>query len=495
MAQRPGRPARQLRGQVDRGLVDVVVGHHPVHQPPLFGFGGRQDPVGEGQVEHAAQADVAGHEIRGGAVGGHPGPGVGHRVLGRFARDHEVEGAHEAHARPARSAAHTGHERLRGLVHLMDRGVEVLQHHMGVAGQVGAPAGEFLQVAAATEDPAFGGHGDGLHVVVVGDVHHHPPQVATQGRVDGIGPVGTVEVQQAHTVADLVGDGLELHGRTVVRRAIGDPIRGGGTDRVGCSRETVVVTEPSESDRSAHRGALVGPLDSRPEHRRIADRVAAMQAEHDRHFDATVDGLLTQLDVSDGHVIVMTFDTRFAPLFENWAASCDRADIAVRGRTLVFPTDAVACERAESLGFVASFDPSSPLLASMGRSAVYGDPRWTEYMHHQNWVIQRTLHLGLAVLFQDADVVWRRDPTPALAQRAAVGTHLQAMYDGPNPRFRPLHANSGFLYFADAEPVREFWTEVYRRADLVARYRSQQEPLTLLQRPRTRRDEPPPPRE
>ena len=241
-------------------------------------------------------------------------------------------------------------------------------------------------------------------------------------------------------------------------------MHGRGAIRVGCSRENVMVTEPSDSARSAS----LGPLDSRPEHRRIADRVAAMQAEHDRHFDATVDGLLTQLDVSDGHVIVMTFDTRFAPLFENWAASCDRADIAVRGRTLVFPTDAVACERAESLGFVASFDPSSPLLASMGRSAVYGDPRWTEYMHHQNWVIQRTLHLGLAVLFQDADVVWRRDPTPALAQRAAVGTHLQAMYDGPNPRFRPLHANSGFLYFADAEPVREFWTEVYRRADRVS---------------------------
>jgi len=95
-------------------------------------------------------------------------------------------------------------------------------------------------------------------------------------------------------------------------------------------------------------------------------------------------------------------------------------------------------------------------------------------------VIQRTLHLGLAVLFQDVDVVWRRDPTPALAQRAAAGVHLQAMYDGPNPRFRPLHANSGFLYFADAEPAREFWREVYRRADLVARYRSQQEPLNLL---------------
>ena len=213
---------------------------------------------------------------------------------------------------------------------------------------------------------------------------------------------------------------------------------------------------------------------------RIADRVAAMQVELDRDFDATVDGLLARLDVSGGQVIVMTFDTRFASLFENWVASCDRADISVRKRTLVFPTDAEACERAESLGFVASFDPSSPLLASMGRSAAYGDPRWAEYMHHRNRVIQRTLHLGLAVLFQDVDVVWRRDPTPALAQRAAAGVHLQAMYDGPNPRFRPLHANSGFLYFADAEPAREFWREVYRRADLVARYRSQQEPLNLL---------------
>ncbi len=228
--------------------------------------------------------------------------------------------------------------------------------------------------------------------------------------------------------------------------------------------------------RFHHRERLEVP----PKVAETARWVALMQADDDTRFEEAVEGLTSRLDVSGGAVIVMTFDNRFALLFENWVASCDRSGIDVRQRSLVFPTDRAAFERAESLGFIAYFDERSTLLQEMTESGKYGDRSWTSYMYHQNWVIQRVLQLDLEILFQDVDVIWRHDPLPVLAAQGADGADIQAMYDGPNPRFQPLYANSGFLYFANTDRVREFWAEMYERHDMVGYYRSQQEPLNVL---------------
>lgn len=221
-------------------------------------------------------------------------------------------------------------------------------------------------------------------------------------------------------------------------------------------------------------------LDVPPQVIETALRITSMQAEDDTRFATAVEGLTSRLDLSGGAIIVMTFDDRFALLFENWVASCDRSGIDVRHRTLVFPTDRAAFERTKSLGFVAYFDEQSTLLQAMTESGSYGDGAWTKYMYHQNWVIHRVLQFDLEILFQDVDVIWRQDPLPVLAAQGADGADIQAMYDGPNPRFQPLYANSGFLYFANTDRVREFWAEVYRRHDMVGYYRSQQEPLNVL---------------
>jgi hypothetical protein len=72
------------------------------------------------------------------------------------------------------------------------------------------------------------------------------------------------------------------------------------------------------------------------------------------------------------------------------------------------------------------------------------------------------------------------DPLPALSEAAAAGADIQAMYDGPNGRFEPMYANSGFMYFQNSVRVRDFWEEVYSRHDMVGYFRSQQEPLNVL---------------
>jgi hypothetical protein len=233
-------------------------------------------------------------------------------------------------------------------------------------------------------------------------------------------------------------------------------------------RQWAVVRYPSR-ERPAISGAL------RDQARWVYER----QAEDDGRFAAARAAVRDALQ-PDGALVGMTCDRRFVVLFENWAASCDEAGIDRRSSTLVFPTDAVADERARALGFMTYFDPASELLADVGASAAYGDPEWTKHMFHQNWVIRQLLTFNAHVLFQDVDVVWRRDPVPWLAAKAESGTDISIMYDGPNDRFQPIYGNSGFMFFRNHDRVRRFWGEVFASHEMVGYYQSQQEPLNVL---------------
>lgn len=212
------------------------------------------------------------------------------------------------------------------------------------------------------------------------------------------------------------------------------------------------------------------------------DEVYHLQAQDSARFASASTDLFERLDASVGSVIAMTCDHRFSTLFANWAASCDHHGIDVRSSTIVFPTDGQAFDRIEALGFVAYHDPDSALVRAMSPSGSYADPAWVQYMYHQNWVIEELLGIeaGIDVLFQDVDVVWRRDPRPVLSANAANGIDVQAMYDGPNPRFQPLYANAGFMYMRNSPAVHSFWDEVYANHPMIGYYRSQQEPLNVL---------------
>jgi hypothetical protein len=214
--------------------------------------------------------------------------------------------------------------------------------------------------------------------------------------------------------------------------------------------------------------------------RERCNRVYALQAADRERLRATVPELIRRLDLTTGVLTAMTCDHRFALLLENWAASCDRAGIDCRESTVVFPTDPRAHAHVETLGFVSYFDAESRCLSAMTDSAIYGDHAWTAHMFHQNWVIANLLELPADVLFQDVDLIWRKDPRPFLVEQANAGADIQAMYDGPNSRFQPLYANSGFMYLRNSNRVRSFWAEVYARHEMVAYYHSQQQPLNVL---------------
>lgn len=216
---------------------------------------------------------------------------------------------------------------------------------------------------------------------------------------------------------------------------------------------------------------------------RVVEHVAEVyrrQAADSDRFASAAPSIMRRLDLGAGAVVGMTCDRRFAQLVENWVTGCDRAGIEVRSRTIVFTTDDDAARRIDALGLVVHYDEQSEALAAMRPSRQYGDRPYVDYMYHQNWAIHTLLDLGVDVLFQDVDLVWRHDPLPLLRDQAAAGADVQAMYDGPNPRFQPLYANSGFLYFRRSDRVRAFWDEVFGRHDMVGAYRSQQEPLDII---------------
>lgn len=215
----------------------------------------------------------------------------------------------------------------------------------------------------------------------------------------------------------------------------------------------------------------------------LRDRVATIyraQAQDGRRFDAARSGLLARLDLTDTALTVMTCDAQFSSLLENWVAGCDAHGIECRRATLIFATDAQAHVRAEAMGLVSYHDAESSILGDMNPSTAYGDVQWVDYMYHQNWVIKKCVELSVDVLFQDVDLVWRHDPVPWLRRQAARGADVQAMYDGPNFRFQPLYANTGFMYLAATARVRAFWADVYGRHDMVGYFRSQQEPLNVV---------------
>jgi hypothetical protein len=186
------------------------------------------------------------------------------------------------------------------------------------------------------------------------------------------------------------------------------------------------------------------------------------------------------LDPGGGPVVAMLFNAAFAPLFRNWARSCDRFGVDARRRTLVFPTDAESAACAVDEGYAAHYEDGSPVLETLSPSRMYGDEPYARFLFCKSAIVQSLLGIGVDVLFQDVDVVWLRDPFPALSEAGSPDSDVQVMFDGINSRFQPMYANSGFVHLRNTACTRHLWTLLYEGYDKVLGYRSQQEPFNVL---------------
>ena len=173
--------------------------------------------------------------------------------------------------------------------------------------------------------------------------------------------------------------------------------------------------------------------------------------------------------------VIMAFNAGFSSMFLNWAGSCDRNNIPVRDRAIIFAMDKESRDLAQSEGFSVCYDEKSDLLRSIGKSSEFGDDEFTKHMFYQNTIIHDMLELGRDFLFQDVDLVWLEDPFVVFDKDDKHD--IEFMYDGDNPFHAPLHANTGFVFFRNRPVTREFWDIFYRNYDRVIQFQSQQSPM------------------
>jgi len=179
-------------------------------------------------------------------------------------------------------------------------------------------------------------------------------------------------------------------------------------------------------------------------------------------------------------VLVMTLNRGFADLLLNWVKSCDRHGIEVRSWTLIAAMDEVTAQQFESLGFAVYL--ATPAYGSPGlnAAAAYGNSDFKDMMFPKTAVVQDLLSIGHDVLFQDVDLVWKKDPAEILLHPERELLDAQFMYDGPNQQYAPLHANSGFFFLRNNERSRIFWQQAFDHFDKVYAYGGQQKHVNLL---------------
>jgi len=179
-------------------------------------------------------------------------------------------------------------------------------------------------------------------------------------------------------------------------------------------------------------------------------------------------------------VLVMMVNTGFMDLFLNWVCSCDKNGIDPRSWALICAADPDAGSALEKLGFAVYTDEASYGEQPVKAVKAFGDRNFARLMFAKTAIVQDVLLLGYDVLFQDADVIWKKDPADYFWHPSQQGLDAQFMYDGPNRFYEPLHANSGFFFLRNTTESKTFWNIVFKNYDKILHYRSQQKVVNIV---------------
>ena len=181
----------------------------------------------------------------------------------------------------------------------------------------------------------------------------------------------------------------------------------------------------------------------------------------------------SQGSTSQGSLVVMVANDGVLDFVLNFACSLRRGNLS--SRVLVFVQSPKSAEIVRAMGLLALFVPG---LGSMPASAAgeYGDVAFAEMM----WLKVSSVFLahfaGFDVLFQDADMVWYRDPLPLLE---ADPTDVLFMDDGARTtRFTPYFVNSGFYFLRRNPRTQQLMERMLRSAEELGVTHSHQSTLT-----------------
>jgi hypothetical protein len=190
---------------------------------------------------------------------------------------------------------------------------------------------------------------------------------------------------------------------------------------------------------------------------------------------------LAKAAAGDGKaVVVMTVNWGQAGLFFNFVCAARSRGLDL-SNILMFATDQATVELAASLG-VKVFDVQDAFGEMPEEAATaYGDSKFMRMMLAKIYCVHLVILLGYDVLFQDVDLVWRRNPLEFFYSSKADDYDMFFQDDGArSTRYAPFSPNSGF-YFVKNNPRTVFFFNTFvRMGDLIIQTRSHQEVMTAI---------------
>eukprot|EP01034_Spumella_vulgaris_P027690 gene27690-34452_t len=159
-------------------------------------------------------------------------------------------------------------------------------------------------------------------------------------------------------------------------------------------------------------------------------------------------------------VVVMVVNEGEIDLFLNFACSCKLHDISLK-KVLVFAGSSEIIPLIEATGAMGLYHIGYAAV-SRRASVDYLDRVFVDMMWYKTFSVWLLLRRGINILFQDADLIWFRDPMQYFhdyvkdhqARSDQTGSHPEAFFsdDGQRSmRYTPFYANSGFYFLLSGE--------------------------------------------
>ncbi|KAL7543831.1 hypothetical protein ACHAWF_007465, partial [Thalassiosira exigua] len=189
--------------------------------------------------------------------------------------------------------------------------------------------------------------------------------------------------------------------------------------------------------------------------------------------------LLTKMDRRA--VVVLTCNKGQSELLMNFACSA-RARGFDLSQVLVFPTDAETRDLALGMGLHAFYEEKLMATVPKSEAKTYGDGTFTRVMFAKVLCVQLVNELGYDLLFQDADVVWYKDPVEYFRDETSLPKFdLYFQDDGSRQeRYAPYSANTGFYYVKSNDRTRHLFRHFVYASDLIDAWYSHQQALIQL---------------
>eukprot|EP01065_Artemidia_motanka_P022481 TRINITY_DN2669_c1_g1_i1.p1 TRINITY_DN2669_c1_g1~~TRINITY_DN2669_c1_g1_i1.p1 ORF type:complete len:558 (+),score=61.05 TRINITY_DN2669_c1_g1_i1:101-1774(+) len=175
--------------------------------------------------------------------------------------------------------------------------------------------------------------------------------------------------------------------------------------------------------------------------------------------------ILRQINRKGAGVTVMTTNMGDMELLLNWRCSALAKGIDI-SNVLVIASDETSRAALAEVGMTAvHFKAFGSMPENSAKS--YGDKTFGAMMWMKVISVWLVARLGFNVLFQDADLVWFKDPWDYLKEKHAGDDTVWMDDSARSERFGPYYANSGFYFVRDNDRGLQFAQELVFHTDQI----------------------------